>query len=156
MKKCFVLFIVTIFTCCSPKGIKKDITIIEMQISPSFWFQKKIVFNVKEKYLLYKNLSAFVDEERWVLRNEASENTLISLTDSEVDSLVMLYDKIIISEEEVLTPPDGETILIQAIENNKLVSIHNGEGIYELRKALIGIVKEKSNDPKIKKEMLRL
>ncbi len=127
-----------------------------MQISPSFWFQKKIVFNVKEKYLLYKNLSAFVDEERWVLRNEASENTLISLTDSEVDSLVMLYDKIIISEEEVLTPPDGETILIQAIENNKLVSIHNGEGIYELRKALIGIVKEKSNDPKIKKEMLRL
>lgn len=157
MKKWFVLLISAIFTCCSSTEEPKGVSIIEMQISPSFWFQKKIVVNVKEKYLLYKNLSAFVDEDTWVLRNDASENTLIPLTDKEVDSLVMLYDKIVISDEEVLAIPDGESIVIEAVEdNNKLISIYNGEGIGNLRRALIGLIKKKSNDLKINKETSRL
>lgn len=157
MKKCLVLLIGAISICCSSTEEPKGVSMIEMQIFPSFWFRKKFVVNVREKYLLYKNLNAFVDEDTWVLRNDASENTLIPLTDKEVDSLVMLYDKIIISDEEVLAVPDGESIVIEAIEdNNKLISIYNGEGIDNLRRALVQLVQEKSNDPKIKKETSRL
>lgn len=156
MKKLLILIITTIFICCSPKEEQKRVSLIELQIIPSFWFRKKFVVNVKEKYLLYKNLSVFADEDGWPLRG-ASENSLIPLTDKEVDSLVILYDKIVISEEEVPAIPDGESVSIQAVGNDKkLTSIYNGDGIGNLRRAMVQLVQKKSKDPKVQKETSRL
>lgn len=143
-------------TTVKPFHNERNVSIIYVDILPSFWPHKRFLINVKEKYLLYRNLTTDKRNERIIVQ---TPNILIALSDEETQILLDAFNKIKQVEAEYIIAPDGTDYHISAVAGNaELISIpgHQAEGLGKLTNILGKLMLERPISTEVKQELLRL
>lgn len=162
--KSILFFLILAFLACDNKQIeneetlrnKKNISLIYLDIYPSFWPSKRILINVKEKKLFYLKINKEANEENLF---PESQNISITLKSSQVQELIDAYNEIIQTDDEYIAIPDGTINYINAVvENDKLISIpsYQAQGSNNLYQKSLKIVSKANITEFTHKELMHL
>ena len=152
--KFFLLVIAFIFcSSCKQKEnmqLETDLSMVQVAVFPSFYGEKKFVFNVANRQLLFKNFSSAVNDKDENPIFEASENKLFEISRHETDSLLSLCKNMKSSSEQMPIAPDQWGCYTIAVKKNgELIEIVDCIGMSNFIDAMVFLIRKKCKDEKV-------
>lgn len=136
---------------------EKNVSVIYLDLMPNFWPSKRLLINVKERYLLYKNLTTDDRNERII---KQTPDILIPLSDTETQSLLDAFNEVKHVNGEYIAIPDGSVNYLSAVvgDNDTLIVMpdYETDGLLRLMKQLSDIIAKKSLSKEVQQELIRL